>query len=78
MILMNKISVDLSTMANVEQPPKLMGRAVTMTLAPLPANKRRRKFAKSEYLPEDVDDDEDDDDEGSDAAEKDAGEATKA
>ena len=65
MILMNKISADLSTMANVEQPPKLMGRAVTMTLAPLPANKRRRKFAKSEYLPEDIDDDEDDDDEGS-------------
>jgi translation initiation factor IF-3 len=52
-------------MANVEQPPKLMGRAVTMTLAPLPANKRRRKFAKSEYLPEDIDDDEDDDDESS-------------
>ncbi len=65
MILMNKISADLATMANVEQPPKLMGRAVTMTLAPLPANKRRRKFAKSEYLPEDIDDDEDDDDESS-------------
>jgi len=63
MILMNKIAADLSTMANVEQPPKLMGRAVTMTLAPLPANKRRRKFAKAEFLPEDVDhDDEDEDD----------------
>ena len=78
MILMNKISVDLSTMANVEQPPKLMGRAVTMTLAPLPANKRRRKFAKSEYLPEDVDEDDEDEDEGTDDAEKDAGEAGEA
>jgi translation initiation factor IF-3 len=48
-------------MANVEQPPKLMGRAVTMTLAPLPASKRRRKFAKSDHLPEDVDDHDDDD-----------------
>jgi translation initiation factor IF-3 len=51
-------------MANVEQPPKLMGRAITMTLAPLPANKRKRKFAKMEHLPEDpeLDHDEDDDD----------------
>ena len=64
MILMNRISADLSTMANVEQPPKLMGRAITMTLAPLPANKRKRKFAKMEHLPEDpeLDHDEDDDD----------------
>lgn len=62
MILMNKIAADLATMANVEQPPKLMGRAVTMTLAPLPASKRRRKFAKSDHLPEDVDDHDDDDD----------------
>lgn len=54
MDLMNKIAADLTTMANVEQPPKLMGRAVTMTLAPLPANKRRRKFAKSDFLPEDI------------------------
>ena len=63
MILMNKIAADLATMANVEQPPKLMGRAVTMTLAPLPASKRRRKFAKSDHLPEDVDDHDEDDDE---------------
>ena len=47
--LMHKISDDLTTMANVEQPPKLMGRAVTMTLAPLPAGKRKRKFAKMEH-----------------------------
>ena len=76
MVLMNKIAADLTTMANVEQPPKLMGRAVTMTLAPLPANKRRRKFAKTDYLPEDIDDD--DDDEGTEDAEKEAGEAAQA
>ncbi len=61
MKLMHKISEDLNCMANVEQAPKLMGRAVTMTLAPLPAGKRKRKFAKMEYLPEDTDNEEDED-----------------
>ncbi len=60
--LMNKISEDLSTMSNVEQAPKLMGRAITMTLAPLPAAKRKRKFAKMEFLPEDEADSDDHDD----------------
>jgi hypothetical protein len=32
-----------------------------MTLAPLPANKRKRRFAVSDDLPEMVDDEEDDD-----------------
>ncbi len=64
MILMHRISADLSTMANVEQPPKLMGRAITMTLAPLPANKRKRKFAKMEFLPEDPELDHDEDEDG--------------
>ena len=44
MQLMGEIKVDLVTMANVEQEPKLMGKTVTMTLAPLPANKRKRHF----------------------------------
>lgn len=44
MALMAKIKTDLSSMANVEQEPKLMGKSVTMTLAPLPANKRKRHF----------------------------------
>jgi translation initiation factor IF-3 len=63
MVLMNKIAADLTSMANVEQPPKLMGRAVTMTLAPLPANKRRRKFAKVDNLPPDIDEEDDEQDE---------------
>jgi translation initiation factor IF-3 len=69
MKLMHKITEDLTTMANVEQPPKLMGRAVTMTLAPLPAGKRKRKFAKMEFLPEDNDDEDDDDNDSEDDVE---------
>lgn len=65
MVLMNRIAADLSQMANVEQPPKLLGKAVTMTLTPLPANKRKRKFAKSLDLPEDPDIGDDEDEEGS-------------
>ena len=51
-----------------------MGRAITMTLAPLPANKRKRKFAKMEFLPEDpeLDHDEHEDEED---AEKEGAEA---
>src|SRR6266478_204132 len=45
MQLMETIKRDLSTMANAEQEPKLQGRNVTMTLAPLPVNKRKRQFA---------------------------------
>jgi hypothetical protein len=33
-------------MAHVDMEPKLVGRAVGMTLSPLPANKRHRKFTK--------------------------------
>ncbi|MEY2599459.1 MAG: hypothetical protein RLZZ142_1718 [Verrucomicrobiota bacterium] len=64
MALMNRVAEDLSQMSNVEQPPKLMGKAVTMTLTPLPANKRKRKFAKVLDLPEDpgIDEDEDTED----------------
>jgi translation initiation factor IF-3 len=77
MKLMHKISDDLNSMANVEQAPKLMGRAVTMTLAPLPAGKRKRKFAKMEYLPEDTDTDADHD-EDEEEGDEDSGEAVKS
>ena len=70
MELMQKIKADLSTMANVEQEPKLMGRSVTMTLAPLPANKRKRHFMSDHDLPEMPEDE--DDDEEDDADEKEA------
>ena len=60
--MMEKIKKDLETMAVVDMPPKLVGRAVGMTMSPLPANKRKRRYAKidTEYV-EDSDDDEDED-----------------
>lgn len=42
--LMHRVKEDLNTMAAVEMEPKLMGKSINMTLSPLPANKRRRKF----------------------------------
>ncbi len=65
--MMQKIIKDLETMALVDMPPKLVGRAVGMTMSPLPPAKRKRKFAKieEEYVEdEDEDHDEEDGDEG--------------
>src|SRR3989440_12953827 len=45
MQLMHKVKEDLSGMSQVEMEPKITGRNVTMTLSPLPANRRKRKFA---------------------------------
>jgi translation initiation factor IF-3 len=42
--LMQKIKADLAQMALVEQEPKMQGRTVLMTLAALPANKRKRHY----------------------------------
>src|SRR5213079_3576596 len=44
MQLMEKVRDDLSGMAQVEMEPKITGRNITMTLAPLPANRRKRRF----------------------------------
>ena len=65
MAMMEKIKKDLETMALVDMPPKLVGRAVGMTMSPLPAAKRKRKFAKieEEYVEDDdSDEDQDEDD----------------
>lgn len=51
MELMLKIKGDLVTMANVEMEPKLLGKSVTMTLAALPQNKRKRHFLSDETTP---------------------------
>lgn len=67
--MMQKIIKDLETMALVDMPPKLVGRAVGMTMSPLPPAKRKRKFAKieEEYVEdEDEDHDEEEGDEGED------------
>ncbi|HEV8618847.1 MAG TPA: translation initiation factor IF-3 [Candidatus Udaeobacter sp.] len=45
MQLMEKVRDDLSSMSQVEMEPKITGRNVTMTLSPLPANRRKRRFA---------------------------------
>jgi translation initiation factor IF-3 len=53
--LMRRIRADLAGMAVADADPKQMGRNVTMTLSPLPAAKRKRKFEppQDEYV-EDV------------------------
>src|SRR3989441_11777146 len=45
MQLMEKVRDDLSGMSQVEMEPKITGRNITMTLTPLPANRRKRRFA---------------------------------
>ena len=47
MELMYKVRDDLATMAQVEVEPKAAGRNITMTLSPLPTNKRKRRFSKA-------------------------------
>jgi translation initiation factor IF-3 len=60
-VVLNRIIEDLKTMAQVDQPPRLNGRAVAMILSPLPAHQRKRKFQlfHGELMEED-DHDEDD------------------
>lgn len=57
--LMQRLKEDLSTMGQAEMEPKLMGKSIGMTISPLPASKRKRRFAPpTEELPEEPDDDE--------------------
>lgn len=46
MIVVKRVREDLSTMGHVDMDPKLVGRAIGMTLSPLPASKRKRRFSK--------------------------------
>jgi translation initiation factor IF-3 len=48
MQLMQKVRNDLSGMSQVEMEPKIAGRNVTMTLSPLPMNRRKRRFSVTE------------------------------
>src|SRR5437667_9502814 len=52
MQLVEKVRDDLSGMSQVEMDPKITGRNITMTLAPLPANRRKRKFTAALKTPE--------------------------
>lgn len=47
MHLMEKVRDDLSSMSQVEMEPKITGRNVTMTLSPLPSNRRKRRFTSA-------------------------------
>lgn len=46
--MMERVKADLEGMAVVDTPPKLVGRAISMIMSPLPAGKRKRRFAKPE------------------------------
>ncbi len=63
-VVLKRIIDDLKTMAGVDQPPRLNGRAVAMILSPLPAHQRKRHFHlfHGELIEED-DHDEDEDEE---------------
>jgi translation initiation factor IF-3 len=45
MQLMYKVRDDLNGMSQVEMEPKMAGRNITMTLSPLPAARRKRRFS---------------------------------
>lgn len=66
MQLMEKVRDDLAGMSQVEMEPKIAGRNVTMTLSPLPAARRKRRFsvaANDEPEPESDNDEGDQSDE---------------
>lgn len=62
-VVLNRIIEDLKTMGQVDQAPRLNGRAVAMILSPLPQHQRKRKFHlyHGELLEEDDDEDVSDD-----------------
>ena len=53
MAVVLRVKEDLATMGHVDMEPKLVGRAINMVMSPLPASKRKRKFAPMEIEPED-------------------------
>lgn len=64
-VMLKRIIEDLKTMAAVDQPPRLSGRAVAMILSPLPSHQRKRHFHlfHGELIEEDEHDEEEDDEE---------------
>ena len=69
MLVVQRVRDDLSGMAHVDMEPKLVGRAIGMTLSPLPANKRHRKFSKHGEILEPEPEEHHDEDTGEDGAE---------
>jgi translation initiation factor IF-3 len=64
-VMLKRIIEDLKSMAGVDQPPRLSGRAVAMILSPLPAHQRKRHFHlfHGELIEEDEHDEEEEDEE---------------
>jgi len=56
MDVMQRVKEDLSGMSQCEMEPKLVGRAISMTLSPLPVGKRKRRFTKESEIVESEDD----------------------
>ena len=55
--VMRRVREDLSGMAVVEMAAKQVGKSINMTLSPLPAAKRKRRFSLAEHDVEDLEDD---------------------
>jgi len=55
--VMRRVKEDLSGMAVVEMAAKQVGKSINMTLSPLPANKRKRRFSLAEHDTDDIEDD---------------------
>jgi translation initiation factor IF-3 len=66
MQVMRRVKDDLSLIAVPEMEPRQIGRSINMTLAPLPAGRRKRRFAPFEEgeMPEEDDSEDSSDDEG--------------
>lgn len=45
-VVLNRVAEDIKGCTNMDQPPRLAGRAVAMTLSPLPPEQREFKFLK--------------------------------
>jgi len=52
MEVVQRVKADLTSMAHVDMEPRLVGRAIGMTLSPLPASKRKRKFPRTSEIDE--------------------------
>jgi translation initiation factor IF-3 len=76
---MQRIIKDVETMAQVDQPPRLSGRVIAMSLTPLPKEQRKRKFHMfhGELLDEDDFEEENEDDEEAVAVTEEAGETSE-
>ena len=55
--VMRRVKEDLSGMGVVEMAAKQVGKSINMTLSPLPAAKRKRRFSLAEHDVEDIEDD---------------------